>query len=159
VVLSKDNEQGMVVTQGGLSGGYALMFENGKPIFHYNVANVAHYNITANDSLTPGKHTVVFDFQYDGGGIGKGGAGTISVDGKQVAQGRIERTTPLRFSIDETFDVGEDTGTPVNLDYDVPFKFTGKIEKVVVNLGETKLSAVDQEKLQNMEQKAKIMVE
>ena len=159
VVLPKGNEQGMVVTQGGLSGGYALMFENGKPIFHYNMANVVHYNIAAKDSLTPGKHTVVFDFKYDGGGIGKGGTGTISVDGKQVGQGRIDRTTPLRFSIDETFDVGEDTGTPVNLDYDVPFKFTGQIEKVVINLGETKLSAVDQEKLQAMQQSARLAAE
>ena len=111
------------------------------------------------DSLTPGKHTVVFDFKYDGGGIGKGGSGTISVDGKQVTQGRIDRTTPLRFSIDETFDVGEDTGTPVSMDYDVPFKFTGQIEKVVINLGETKLSDVDLEKLQAMEQSAKLAVE
>jgi len=153
VLLPKGNEQGMVVTQGGLSGGYALMFENGKPIFHYNVANVAHYNIAAKDPLTPGKHTVVFDFKYDGG-IGKGGAGTISVDGKQVAQGRIDRTTPLRFSMDETFDVGEDTGTPVNLDYDVPFAFAGKIEKVAVHLGESKLSAADQRKVREMEREA-----
>jgi len=154
VLLPKGNEQGMVVTQGGLSGGYALMFENGKPIFHYNVANVAHYNIAAKDPLTPGKHTVVFDFKYDDGGIGKGGTGTISVDGKQVAQGRIDRTTPLRFSMDETFDVGEDTGTPVNLDYDVPFAFAGKIEKVAVHLGESKLSAADQRKVREMEREA-----
>ncbi len=134
VVLPKGNEQGMVVTEGGLSGGYALMFENGKPVFQFNVANVFHYRIAAKDPLTPGKHTVVFDFKYDGGGIGKGGIGIITVDGKQVAQGRAERTTPFRYSMDETFDVGMDTGTPVNLDYDVPFKFTGKLEKVVVNL-------------------------
>jgi hypothetical protein len=159
VILPKGNEQGTIVTQGGLSGGYALMFENGKPIFHYNLANVAHYNIAAKDPLAPGKHTVVFDFRYDGGGIGKGGAGTISVDGKQVAQGRIDRTTPLRFSIDETFDVGEDTGTPVNLDYDVPFKFTGQIEKVVVHLGESKLATADQEKLRGMEQKARLAIQ
>ncbi|MFX5332314.1 hypothetical protein ABTC54_19585, partial [Acinetobacter baumannii] len=78
----------------------------------------------------------VFDFKYDGGGIGKGGTGTLSVDGKQVATGRINATIPGRFSFDETFDVGEDTGTPVSEDYDVPFKFTGKIEKVVINLGD-----------------------
>jgi len=102
VVLPNGNEQGVLVTQGGLSGGYTLMFMNGKPVFHYNMANVVHYNIAAKESLAPGKHTVVFDFQYDGGGIGKGGAGTISVDGTQVARGRIDRTTPLRFSIDET---------------------------------------------------------
>ena len=153
VVLIKGNEEGTVVTQGGLSGGYALMFKNGRPIFHYNVVNVVHYNIAAKDPLKPGKHTVVFDFQYDGGGIGKGGTGTINVDGKQVAQGRIERTTPFRFSLDETFDVGEDTGTPVNLGYDVPFKFMGKLEKVVINLGQMKLGAADHQKLKEAEAK------
>jgi len=159
VVLPKGNEQGMVVTQGGLAGGYALMFEKGRPVFHYNMTNVAHYNIEAKDSLKPGRHTVVFDFQHDGGGIGKGGVGTLSVDGKQVAQGRIERTVPFRFSFDETFDVGEDTGTPVNLSYDVPFKFTGTIEKVVVNLGESKLSPAAQQEIERMDREARLAVE
>ena len=159
VVLPKGGEQGVVLTQGGLSAGYALMFQAGKLAFHYNFANVAHYRIAAKDALTPGKHTVVFDFKYDGGGIGKGGTGTISVDGKQVAQGRVANTIPVRLSFDETFDVGEDTGTPVSGDYDVPFKFTGKIEKVVVNLGETKLGADEQRKIREMEQKARIAVE
>jgi arylsulfatase A-like enzyme len=155
VVLPKDGAEGVLVTHGGLCGGYALMLEKGKPVFHYNVANVAHYNIAAQNTLTPGKHTVVFDFQYDGG-MGKGGTGTISVDGKKVARGRIDRTVPIRYSMDETFDVGEDTGTPVSLDYDVPFKFTGQIEKVVINLGESKLGAADQEQLQDMGQKARL---
>jgi hypothetical protein len=105
-------------------------------VFDYNFLNITHYEIAAKTAVTPGKHTVVFDFKYDGGGIGKGGIGTISVDGKQVAKGRIERTIPIRFSFDETFDVGEDTGTPVNENYDVPFKFTGQIEKLVVDLGQ-----------------------
>jgi arylsulfatase len=153
VVLPKGSEQGVLVTQGGLSGGYALMFENGKPVFHYNFLNISHFNISAKDALKPGKHTVVFDFRYDGGGIGRGGMGTISVDGAQVAQGRIEKTVPIRFSLDETFDVGEDTGTPVNLSYDVPFKFTGTIERVVINLGQTKLSAADQQKIRSVEAK------
>jgi arylsulfatase A-like enzyme len=159
VVLPKGGEQGIVLTQGGLSAGYALMFKEGKPIFHYNVANVAHYNIAARDALVPGRHTVVFDFKYDGGGIGKGGTGTISVDGKQVAQGRIANSMPSRFSFDETFDIGEDTGTPVSEEYDVPFKFSGKIEKVVVNLGETKLGAADQQTIRDMERKARLTVE
>ena len=107
-------------------------------------------------ALAPGRHTVVFDFKNDGGGLGKGGTGTLSVDGQQVAQGRIARTVPFRFSADETFDVGEDTGTPVSEDYDVPFKFTGKIEKVVVHLGETKLGAADQKKLKEAEGKGRI---
>jgi arylsulfatase len=159
VVLPRGNEHGVILTQGGLSAGYVLMFKDGKPIFHYNLANVAHDTIAGKDSLAPGKHTVVFDFKYDGAGIGKGGAGTMSVDGKQVAQGRIANTMPVRFSFDETFDIGEDTGTPVSEDYDMPFKFTGKIEKVVVTLGESKLGAADQEKLQGMEQKARLKVE
>jgi len=134
VVLHKGDERGVVVTQGGLSAGYALSFRDGRPMFDYNRANVAHFRIAAKDALAPGRHTVVFDFKYDGGGVGKGGTGTLSVDGKQVAQGRIDATMPYRFSGDETFDVGEDTGTPVSEDYDVPFKFTGEIEKVTVNL-------------------------
>jgi arylsulfatase len=153
VVLAKGNEQGVVLTQGGLSAGWALLFKDGKPVFHYNLANVAHFNIAAKDAIPPGKHTVVFDFKYDGGGIGKGGTGTLSVDGKQVAQGRIANTMPIRFSLDETFDIGEDTGTPVSEDYDVPFKFTGKIEKVVVKLGAPKLAAADQKTLKEAEAK------
>jgi arylsulfatase len=154
VVLPKGGEQGIVLTQGGLSAGYALMFQDGRPVFHYNLANVAHFAIAAKDALTPGRHSVAFDFTYDGGGIGKGGTGTISVDGTQVAQGRIANTIPLRFSYDETLDVGEDTGTPVNLDYDVPFPFTGRIEKVVVKLELPKLGAADQQRLQEMERQA-----
>jgi len=84
----------MIVTQGGLSGGYALMFENGKPVFHYNFANIAHYQIAPKDARSPAG-TVVFDFKYDGGGIGKGGTGTISVDGRQVAQGRSTERCPF----------------------------------------------------------------
>jgi arylsulfatase A-like enzyme len=156
VVLPMGNGQGVVVTQGGLSAGWALMFKDGKPVFHYNLANVVHNDIAAKDAIAPGRHNVVFDFKYDGGGIGQGGVGTISVDGRKVAEGRIERTMPVRFSFDETFDVGEDTGTPVSLDYDVPFKFTGEIKKVAVHLGESKLNAVDQLKIQSMEQKARL---
>jgi hypothetical protein len=136
VVLHKNDEHGIIVTQGGLSAGYALLFRDGKPIFNYNRANVAHFSIAAKDALAPGRHRVVFEFKYDGGGAGKGGTGTLSADGKQVAKGRIEATMPYRFSGDETFDVGEDTGTPVSEDYDVPFKFTGQIEKVAVDLGQ-----------------------
>ena len=73
VVLHEGNEEGVIVTQGGLSAGYALLFRDGKPIFHYNLANIAHFNISAKDALALGKHTVVFEFKYDGGAVGKGG--------------------------------------------------------------------------------------
>jgi arylsulfatase A-like enzyme len=159
VILAKGDEQGVVLTHGGLFGGYALLFKGGKPMFHYNTLNISHFEVAAKDALAPGRHTVVLDFRYDGGGIGMGGTGTISVDGKQVAQGRIDRTVPIRFSLDETLDVGEDTGTPVSEDYDVPFRFTGKIEKVVVSLGETKLALADRQQLLQMERDAARKVE
>jgi arylsulfatase A-like enzyme len=161
LVLPKGDEQGIIVTQGGLSAGYALMFEAGKPIFHYNLANMVHYNIAAKDALAPGKHAVVFDFKYDGGGIGRGGTGTLRVDGKQVAEGRLAATPPppaqpfstmpARFSFDETFDIGEDTGTPVSLDYDVPFKFTGTIERVTVDLKQDATAKAAAEKAEREE--------
>jgi arylsulfatase len=132
-VGSRD-ESGILVTQGGLFGGYALLLEAGKPKFDYNLVGVARYQIASDKALPPGKHTVAFDFGYDGNGIGKGGTGTLSVDGEQVAQGRIERTIPIRITLDETLDVGEDTGTPVSRDYDVPFRFTGELQQVTIEL-------------------------
>jgi hypothetical protein len=84
--------------------------------------------------LAPGKHTLVFDFKYDGGGTGKGATGTLSADSTQLAQGEIEHTVPIRYSLDEGLDVGEDIGTAVNLNYDVPLNFTGKIDRVTIEL-------------------------
>jgi arylsulfatase len=130
----KPDTTGMIITQGGLFSGWALYLDKGKPVFHSNFVDVAHYEVAGKDVLAPGKHTIKMDFAYDGGGIGKGGVATLSVDGKEVAKGRIEKTVPIRISLDEGLDVGEDTGTPVNLNYDVPFKFTGKIEKATIDL-------------------------
>lgn len=144
VVLPTGGEGGVIATQGGLSGGWALLLKDGRPTFQYNLANVAHYEVAAMQPMTAGKHVIVFDFRYDGGGIGRGGTGTITVDGQQVAQGRIEHTMPMRLSLDETFDVGADTGTPASLDYDVPNSFGGTISEGVVRLGQQKLSAADQ---------------
>jgi arylsulfatase len=134
VEIPAKGADGMIVTQGGLFGGWALYLDKGKPTFYYNTVNLYHYTIASPQVLSPGTHTLVFDFKYDGGGMGKGGTGTLSADGKQIAQGKIERTVPIRYSLDEGLDVGEDTGTPVNLTYDVPYKFTGKIDKVVIDL-------------------------
>jgi len=134
VEIPAKGADGMIITQGGLVGGWALYLDKGKPTFFYNTVNLYHYTIASPQVLGPGKHTLVFDFKYDGGGMGKGAMGTLSADGKQIAQGKIERTVPIRYSLDEGLDVGEDTGTPVNLTYDVPFKFTGKIAKVVIDL-------------------------
>jgi arylsulfatase len=110
VEIPKGGAEGMLLTHGGRFSGWGLYVLKGKPVFHYNLAGVAHYNIAAKDKLAPGKHSIVFDFKYDGGELGKGGTGTLQVDGKTVASGRVERTLPFRLSLDETLDCGEDTG-------------------------------------------------
>jgi arylsulfatase len=127
--------EGMIATMGGFSNGWALYLLKGKPVFHYTFGFLDHYNIEAPQPLSAGHHVVLFDFKYDGGGIGKGGMGTLSVDGQQVAQGRIEHTAAIRFTLNvESFDIGEDTGTAVNTSYEVPFTFTGAINKVTIDL-------------------------
>jgi arylsulfatase len=136
VEVGKAPAEGVIVTQGGLFGGYALYVEKGMPVYFYNTANVSHARIASPKALGPGKHTVALAFRYDGGGVGKGGVATMTVDGEKVAEGRVERTLAYRISIDEAFDVGEDSGTPVNHSYDVPFRFTGRIDGLTIDLGE-----------------------
>ena len=88
--------------------------------------------------MEPGKHTIVFDLKSDGEGLGKGGTGVLTVDGKQVATNTMDHTTPVTFPEDETFDIAEDTRTGVAIveyRYDVPFKFSGKIDKLTFKLG------------------------
>jgi arylsulfatase len=130
----KADGSGMIITQGGLFGGWALYLEKGKPVFHYYYVDVNHYEVAGKDALAPGKHTVTMNFAYDGGGVGKGGTVTLGVDGTEVGKGRLEKTIPLRVTLDESLDVGSDAGTPVNLSYEVPFEFTGKIDKVTIDL-------------------------
>jgi arylsulfatase len=134
----KGNDSGVIATQGGILAGYALYFKQGMPVFSYSFTNGERWRIAAKDPLPAGKHTVVMNFTYDGGGMGKGGAVSITADGKEVAQGRVERTVPFRFSTEETLDIGEDTGTPVDLSYDIPARFTGGLGKVVYDLKDMK---------------------
>jgi arylsulfatase len=134
----------MIVTEGGRFGGYGLFlskgvagFRSGKPVFLYNLLNLKR-TIWSGPELGAGKHTIMFDFKSDGPGLGKGGTGVLSVDGKEVDRKSIEHGTPITFPEDETFDVGQDTRTGVAMlefRYDPPFKFTGKINKLTFKLG------------------------
>jgi arylsulfatase len=151
VEVPKEGADGVLVAAGGNVGGYALFVKDGVPTYEYNYFTVERFKIAGKDKLTPGKHTVRFEFKYDGGGVGKGGTGTIFVDDREVAKGRVERTILGRFSADETFDTGEDTGSPVSDSYKSPFRFTGTIRKIDIDLSPEKLGAADLQKLRKAE--------
>jgi arylsulfatase len=143
VEVPEGGAEGLIMTQGGRFAGMGLYLRDGKPVFHYNNCGVERYEVASQDKLTPGKHVVTLDFNYDGGGVGKGGTATLTVDGKTVASGKLPRTIPFRMSLDETLDIGEDTGTPVSEDYQLPFKFTGKLGKVTINIADHKLTEAE----------------
>jgi arylsulfatase len=144
VDVPKDGAEGMLVTLGGRFGGYGLYLLKGKPVFLYNFLDLERFRWEGKDALAPGKHTIVFDFKYDGPGFGKGGTGVLKVDGKDVAEKKVPHTIPFLMTIDETFDVGVDTRTPVDdKDYKVPFRFTGKLAKLAFKLGPEQLTKED----------------
>ena len=127
--------EGVINTLGGRGGGHGLYLLKGKPVFVYNFFDLERFRWEDPAALTPGKHTIVFDFKYDGPGFGKGGTGVLSVDGKAVATKTIPHTIPFVETIYETFDVGVDTRTGVDdADYQPPFRFTGKLDKLTVKL-------------------------
>jgi arylsulfatase len=144
--------EGMIVTLGGRFGGYGLYLLKGKPVFDYNLLDLKHYRWEGGvgghdwlgDGLKPGKHTIVFDFKYDGPGAGKGGTGVFTVDGKELARKTIPRTIPFLMAIDESFDIGSDTRTGVNDDYKLPFHFTGTINKLTFKIGPSQLLPTNQ---------------
>jgi arylsulfatase A-like enzyme len=138
VEIPKNGAKGVLLAQAGRFGGWSFYLKDGKPTYTYNWLGLQRYTVAAKQPLPAGKATIRFEFAYDGGGIGKGGTGTLFVNGKKVATGRIDRTQCCAFSADEGADVGADEGTPVTEDYKVPFKFTGKIGKVTIELKEMK---------------------
>jgi arylsulfatase A-like enzyme len=136
IELPKGGESGMIVTHGGLEGGYGLYLRDGKPVFVYNFLGADRPTFAAKSALPKGRTKLAVDFKYDGGGMGKGGKITMTANGKTIAEGRLGRTIPIQFSLGEGLDVGMDVGSPVDFTYKLPFAFTGKIEKVKIDLGE-----------------------
>ncbi len=126
---------GVILCQAGRFGGWSLYLKGGKPTYTYNWLGMRRYTITAGEAVPAGKATIRFEFASDGGRPGSGGSGTILVDGRKVAGGRIDRTQAVGFSADEGADVGRDAGTPVTDDYrERDNAFTGKIDRVTVEL-------------------------
>ncbi|MGH9895621.1 MAG: arylsulfatase, partial [bacterium] len=155
VEIPQSGGEGMIVTNGGRFGGFGLYLLKGKPVFLYNLLALARFRWAGQEALAPGNHTIVFDFTYDGPGMAKGGTGVLKVDGKDVASQKIPHTVPALFNLGETFDVGVDTRSPVeDADYQVPFRFTGNIDKVTFKLGPTQLTSADQKMIQHQLAKA-----
>ena len=158
VTVPDNLANGVLATIGGRFGGWALLMEDGKPEFVYALSNQPEHKfwIASNQPIPAGNHVVRFEFKYDGGGIGKGATGTLFVDGTAVAEGRIAQTVGVRFSLDETFDVGSDMGTPVVEDYldKMPFAFTGTLKKFVVVLEPENLTPEERKRLLEEEARA-----
>jgi len=163
VTIPERGASGVLATMGGRFGGWALLMQDGKPQFVYALSNQSDhkYRVASDQTVPAGNHVVRFSFKYDEGGIGKGGTGTLFVDGNQVAQGAIPRTIAVRVSLDETFDIGEDTGTPVVEDYvdKMPFRFTGTLKRFVVILEPQKLTDEERKSLREAEAKARMAVQ
>ncbi|MCC5670687.1 sulfatase-like hydrolase/transferase [Nostoc sp. CHAB 5784] len=134
VEIPESGAEGILLTQGGRFAGWSFFLEDGKPTYAYNYANAVRYIIQSPEKLPSGKSTLRFNFDYDGGAVGAGGTGKLFINDQQVAEGRVEKTIAYRLALDETFDVGRDTGTPVVDTYQVPFAFTGNLQQVSLEL-------------------------
>ena len=160
VEIPQGGAEGMLVTQGGRFGGWGFYLLKGKPVYVWDLFDLKRVRWEGADALTPGQHKVEFDFKYDGlgfatlafnnsSGLGRPSTGVLKVDGKAVATEKMERTIPIILQWDESFDVGADTGTPVDdKDYQVPFKFTGKLNKLTIKIDRPKLTPEDVKKLE-----------
>jgi len=159
VEIPQGGGEGMLITQGGRFAGYGLYVLKGKPVFNWNLVGLKWVKWEGPEVLAAGRHTLEFDFKYDGlgmgtlafnnmSGIGRGGTGVLKVDGKEVARQTMTNTIPFILAWDENLDVGSDTGTPVDdRDYQVPFKFTGKINKITLTIDRPQLTPEDEKKL------------
>ena len=136
IEVPESGGNGTLIAQGGRFGGWSLYVKDGVPAYDYNFLGLQRFSVGAARKLGPGKATLRFEFAYDGGGLGKGGTGTLFVNGQKVAEGRIPATQPGIFSADETADVGIDLGTPVveAIGAEAKSRFTGRIPKVTVEV-------------------------
>jgi arylsulfatase A-like enzyme len=166
VEIPPGGAEGVLLTEGGRFGGFGFYLLKGKPVFLWNLLDLKRLRWEGPETLAPGKHTLAFDFKYDGlgfgtlafnnlSGIGRSGTGVLKVDGKAVATQKMANTIPLILQWDETFDVGADTGTPVDdHDYQVPFAFTGELTKLTLTIDRPKLTPEDEKQLMEAQQKA-----
>ncbi|ODS01749.1 arylsulfatase [Methyloceanibacter superfactus] len=161
IEVPEGGAEGMILTSGGRFGGYGFYLVGGKPVFLWNMVDLERLKWEGPDALSPGRHTVEFDFVYDGlgsgtlaynnfSGVGRPGIGTLKVDGKVVATKKMEKTLPMILQWDESFDIGSDTLTGVNdADYKPPFPLTAKFEKLTIKMDRPQLTPEDIAKLED----------
>jgi arylsulfatase len=160
ITVPEGGGEGMILTSGGRFAGYGFYLLKGKPVFLWNLVDLKRVKWEAPDALAPGKHSVEFDFKYDGlglgtlafnnmSGLGRPGTGVLKVDGKEVATQKMEKTLPMILQWDEAFDIGSDTLTGVNdADYQPPFTLTAKLNKLTIKVDRPKLSPEDIKQLE-----------
>jgi hypothetical protein len=163
ITVPEGGAEGMILTSGGRFAGYGFYLLKGKPVFLWNLIDLKRIKWEGPEALAPGKHTLEFDFKYDGlglgtlafnnmSGLGRPGTGTLKVDGKEVATQKMERTLPMILQWDESFDIGSDTLTGVNdADYQPPFTLTAKLNKLTIKVDRPQLTEQDIKKLENAE--------
>jgi arylsulfatase len=134
LTVPEEGADGVIVAQGGVTGGLSLYAKVGKPRYCYNFFGLERYYVKGTKAIPPGDHQVRMEFAYDGGGLGKGGTATIYIDGEAAGEGHIEQTEAFLFSADETMDVGNEFGSPVTTDYSTR-KFNGKVHWVEIDVG------------------------
>jgi hypothetical protein len=136
VVIPKSGANGVIVNQGGITGGWSLYVNEEKAKYCYNLLGLTYSYIESSKRLSEGKHQIRMEFAYDGGGMAKGGGVSLYLDGEKVGEGRLDATAPMTFSLDETTNVGDDTRAPVTPDYKAAGNaFTGTINWVRIDLG------------------------
>jgi len=167
IEVPKGGAEGMILTSGGRFAGYGFYLLKGKPVFLWNLIDLERIRWAGPDALTPGRHTVEFDFQYEGlgagtlafnnmSGLARPGTGVLKVDGKVLATQKMEKTLPMILQWDESFDIGSDTLTGVNdADYTPPFPLTAKLHKLTIRVDRPQLSPEDIQKLEAAERNNK----
>ena len=166
IEVPEGGAEGMILTSGGRFGGYGFYLKDGKPVFLWNLVDLKRQKWEGKAALSPGKHTVAFDFKYDGlgagtlafndfSGVGNGGSGVLSVDGEVVDSQKMEKTLPMILQWDESFDIGSDTLTGVNdQDYLPPFALTAQLDKLTIRIDRPALSDADKARLEEAMKKA-----
>jgi len=166
ITVPEEGAEGMIITSGGRFAGYGFYLLEGKPVFLWNLLDLERIKWAGSEALSPGKHTVVFDFKYDGlgvgtlayndmSGLGRPGTGTLSVDGKVVDTKKMEKTVPIILQWDESMDIGSDTETGVNdADYKPPFTLTAQLDKLTINIDRPELTQAYIDKLKKAQAEA-----